>query len=224
MKYRFLALSLILASSFSIVNAQEKEDKKSSNIYIGAGIGAMSVFNDGMNSPTFNMNVKVGKYITPVWGVRAEIAGAWQSLEKQEYTGEFKLNVLNYMKTTGASYSATVDYFGISDIGTIANWKAKVLKDGVEALFRLKGRPRKNMTKLNSSKETKGLTREQHLEEENKLLIIEIEYLKMCHAHGIAPWSQKIKSKQESSKSSVQRPKISKMDAVANTKASTEVA
>lgn len=87
MKYRFLALSLILASSFSIVNAQEKEDKKSSNIYIGAGIGAMSVFNDGMNSPTFNINVKVGKHITPVWGVRAEIAGAWQSLEKQEYTG-----------------------------------------------------------------------------------------------------------------------------------------
>ena len=47
----------------------------------------MSVFNDGMNSPTLNLNVKVGKYITPVWGVRAEIAGAWQSLEKQEYTG-----------------------------------------------------------------------------------------------------------------------------------------
>lgn len=124
-----------------------------------------------------------------------------QPKEKQEYTGEFKLNVLNYMKTTGASYSATADYFGISDIGTIANWKAKVLKDGVEALFRSKGRPRKNMIKLNSSKEAKVLTREQQLEEENKLLRIEIEYLKKCHAHGIAPWSQKIKSKQESSKS-----------------------
>ena len=85
MKYRFLALSLILASSFNAVNAQEKECKKPSNIYIGGGIGAMSVFNDGMNSPTLNLNVKVGKYITPVWGVRAEIAGAWQSLEKQNY-------------------------------------------------------------------------------------------------------------------------------------------
>ena len=85
MNCKFLALSLILASSFSIVNAQEKEDKKSSNIYIGAGIGAMSVFNDGMNSPTFNINVKVGKHITPVWGVRAEVAGLWQSLETQEH-------------------------------------------------------------------------------------------------------------------------------------------
>ena len=89
MKYKLLALSLILVSSFTAVNAEEKENKKPSNIYIGAGIGAMSVFNDGLNSPTLNLNVKVGKYITPIWGVRAEIGGAWQSLEKQEYTGYY---------------------------------------------------------------------------------------------------------------------------------------
>ena len=85
MNCKFLALSLILATSFTTMNAQEKQDKNS-NIYIGAGIGGMTVFNDGMNSPTFNFNVKLGKYITPVWGVRAEIAGAWQSLEEQNTT------------------------------------------------------------------------------------------------------------------------------------------
>ena len=78
MKCKLLALSLALAA-FTGLNAQEKSD----NIYIGAGIGGMTVINDGMNSPTFNINVKLGKYITPVWGVRAEVAGAWQSLEKQ---------------------------------------------------------------------------------------------------------------------------------------------
>ena len=78
MKCKLLALSLALAA-FTGLNAQEKSD----NIYIGAGIGGMTVINDGMNSPTLNINVKLGKYITPVWGVRAEIAGAWQSLEKQ---------------------------------------------------------------------------------------------------------------------------------------------
>ena len=83
MKYKFLALSLLFASTFTAVNAQEKQEK-SDNIYIGAGIGAMSVLNDGLNSPTFNVNFKVGKYITPVWGVRAEVAGLWQSLEKQD--------------------------------------------------------------------------------------------------------------------------------------------
>mgnify|MGYP003316306287 FL=1 len=87
MKYKFLALSLVLASSLFVANAQEKEEcqKKSSNIYVGAGIGAMSVINSGLNSPTLNLNIKVGKYITPVWGVRAEVAGLWQSLETQEH-------------------------------------------------------------------------------------------------------------------------------------------
>lgn len=88
MNYKYLALSLVLASSFSAMNAQVKEEcKKPSNIYIGAGVGAMSVLNDGLNSPTLNFNVKVGKYITPVWGVRAQIGAMWQSLETQENTG-----------------------------------------------------------------------------------------------------------------------------------------
>ncbi|MCU7211573.1 helix-turn-helix domain-containing protein [Turicibacter sanguinis] len=81
-----------------------------------------------------------------------------------KYSPEFKLNVLNYMKTTGASYSQTAIHFGISNIRTIMNWNAKVLKDGIEALFILKGRPQNNITKLNSTIETKDLTREQQLE------------------------------------------------------------
>ncbi|MDE5977028.1 MAG: helix-turn-helix domain-containing protein [Turicibacter sp.] len=99
-----------------------------------------------------------------------------QPKEKQTYTLEFKLNVLNDMKITGASYSQTAIHFGISDIGTIANWKATLLKDGVEALVKRKGRPHNPMTKLKTSKESKTLTREQQLEEEIKLLRIENEY------------------------------------------------
>ena len=88
MNYKYLALSLVMASSMSSINAQEQEAcKKPGNIYIGAGIGAMSVLNDGLNSPTLNLNVKVGKYITPVWGVRAQVGAMWQSLETQEGTG-----------------------------------------------------------------------------------------------------------------------------------------
>ena len=91
MKYKFLALSLVLASSFTIANAQGKEEcKKPSNIYVGAGIGAMSVLNGSLNSPTLNFNLKVGKYITPIWGVRAEIGGMWQSLETQEHNLKIK--------------------------------------------------------------------------------------------------------------------------------------
>ncbi len=40
--------------------------------------------------------------------------------ETQVYTDEFKLNVLNDMKTTGTSYLMTAIHFGISETGTIA--------------------------------------------------------------------------------------------------------
>lgn len=83
MKYKFLALSILLAGAGTLANAQEK--KATDNIFIGAGVGAMTVFNDGLNSPTFNFNLQVGKYITPTWGIRGEVGGVWQSLEKQNY-------------------------------------------------------------------------------------------------------------------------------------------
>ncbi len=81
MNYRLLTLSLILAGA-SMAHAQEKA-KFSDNLFVGAGVGTMAVFNDGLNSPTFNLNVQVGKYITPTWGVRGVLGGGWQSLEKQ---------------------------------------------------------------------------------------------------------------------------------------------
>lgn len=83
MKYKFLALSILLASAGTLAYAQEK--KATDNIFIGAGVGAMTVFNDGLNSPTFNFNLQLGKYITPTWGVRGVVGGAWQSLERQNY-------------------------------------------------------------------------------------------------------------------------------------------
>ena len=110
MNYKVLALSLILTSSFTAINAQEKEEcKKPSNIYIGAGVGAMSVLNDGLNSPTFNFNVKLGKYITPVWGVRAEIGALWQSLEAQEPNIKNGLKYDDYCKKfVEANFDATL--------------------------------------------------------------------------------------------------------------------
>ena len=70
MKVKFLALSILLAG-VSMANAQERQkyytEKATDNIFIGVGVGGMSVLNDGMNTPTFNFNVQLGKYITPTW-------------------------------------------------------------------------------------------------------------------------------------------------------------
>ena len=106
MKIKFLALSVIMAGASMFANAQETENyytkKATDNIFMGIGVGGMSVLNGGLNSPTLNLNIQVGKYITPTWGVRAEISGLWQSLEKQKYNF-FKPNVNyeNYCKMFG---------------------------------------------------------------------------------------------------------------------------
>ena len=88
MKRKFIMASLLLAGACLTMNAQEKDkyytEKGSDNIFVGVGVGGMAVFNGGMNTPTFNFNVSVGKYINPVWGVRGQIGGLWQSLDKQD--------------------------------------------------------------------------------------------------------------------------------------------
>ena len=88
MKRKFIMASLLLAGACLTMNAQEKDkyytEKGSDNIFVGVGVGGMAVFNDGMNTPAFNFNVSVGKYINPVWGVRGQIGGLWQSLDKQD--------------------------------------------------------------------------------------------------------------------------------------------
>lgn len=88
MKAKFLTLSILLAGSCVFANAQEKKNyytkKASDNIFVGVGVGGMSVLNGGLNTPTMNFNLQVGKYITPTWGVRGEVSGLWQSLDNQD--------------------------------------------------------------------------------------------------------------------------------------------
>ena len=68
MKIKFLALSVIMAGASMFANAQETENyytkKATDNIFLGFGIGGMSVINGGVNSPTLNLNIQVGKYST----------------------------------------------------------------------------------------------------------------------------------------------------------------
>ena len=125
MKNKFIILSLALASFCGSVNAQDTENyytkKWTDNIFVGAGVGAMSVLNDGITSPTFNFNLSVGKYITPTWGVRGQFSGLWQKLEAQDtgYKGDKKtfaelnfdamLNVTNLIG--GYNADRVVDFY-----------------------------------------------------------------------------------------------------------------
>ena len=88
MKSKLIIASLLLAGACATVNAQEKTkyytEKASDNIFVGVGVGGMAVINDGLNTPTMNFNISVGKYITPVWGVRGQFSGVSQSLDDQD--------------------------------------------------------------------------------------------------------------------------------------------
>ncbi|AVM51737.1 outer membrane protein OmpA-like peptidoglycan-associated protein [Bacteroides zoogleoformans] len=88
MKSKLIIASLLLAGACATVSAQEKTkyytEKASDNIFLGVGVGGMSVINDGFNNPTMNFNISLGKYITPVWGVRGQVGGFWQTLDKQD--------------------------------------------------------------------------------------------------------------------------------------------
>ena len=117
MKAKFLTLSILLAGSCVLANAQEKKNyytkKASDNIFVGVGIGGMSVLNGGLNTPTMNFNLQIGKYITPTWGVRGEVSGLWQSLDNQDNS--------YFDKGTNSEYHKYCKKFGEINLDAMLN-------------------------------------------------------------------------------------------------------
>ena len=77
MKLKVFALSMaLLAGAFS-ASAQ------GSDVFVGIGGGVISNYSDRFNTPAVYGQIQVGKYITPVWGVRGVIAGPFQKLDSE---------------------------------------------------------------------------------------------------------------------------------------------
>ncbi|WP_232843539.1 helix-turn-helix domain-containing protein [Sporosarcina beigongshangi] len=116
------------------------------------------------------------------------------------YSVKFKLDVLSFMKRTGASLAETALHFGLTNPSMIASWKRKLLKHGVEALNRPRGRPamsdKVKNEKNKKHQENNEMTREQKLEQENELLRLEVEYLKKLRAFQMDPEGYLEKHKQ----------------------------
>lgn len=81
MKLKFFALSLAMVAT---VAANAQTAKKCNDVFVGVGAGAASVFTPGLNTPTVYGQIQVGKYITPVWGVRGVIGGPFQTLNASD--------------------------------------------------------------------------------------------------------------------------------------------
>ena len=72
----------------------------------------------------------------------------------ETYTGDFKVTVVEYMHTTGASIRQTAAHFNIPSRTTIVNWERIYYEQGKEALYiENRGRSKKmKSTKKNTTK------------------------------------------------------------------------
>lgn len=124
--------------------------------------------------------------------------GLRKKQSKQFFSVQFKVDVLHFMKQTGASYQNTAIQFNLHNPTLIANWYSKLSKEGIEDLKgKVKGRPPmpKNR-KVNSVNQGKSLSREEQLERENELLRLENAYLKKLRAFQENPNAFLAKHKQ----------------------------
>ena len=119
------------------------------------------------------------------------VSGLYAKKNREVYSVQFKLDVLSFMKRTGASVTETALQFGLTNPPTIASWKKAFLQGGTEALDRPKGRPamsdKNKNNKRKAYKKDRKLTREEELEQENELLRLEVEYLKKLRAFQMDP-------------------------------------
>ena len=82
MKLKLFAVSVAMFAGMVAASAQTAD--KCNDIFIGGGVGIVSPMTPGFNEPSVYVNLQVGKYITPVWGVRAVIGGPFQTLNANE--------------------------------------------------------------------------------------------------------------------------------------------
>ncbi|MGX6446438.1 helix-turn-helix domain-containing protein [Neobacillus sp. K501] len=126
--------------------------------------------------------------------------GLMSKQHNEVYSVQFKIDVLDYMKNTGASVMDTALQFGLSNPPLITAWKRALTDGGIEALGKPKGRPpMSDKDKNGKSKKTaedKEMTYEQKLERENELLRLEVEYLKKLRAFQMDPEGYLEKHKQ----------------------------
>ncbi|WP_186667827.1 helix-turn-helix domain-containing protein [Sporosarcina sp. BP05] len=129
------------------------------------------------------------------------VSGLSRKKNKEVYSVQFKLDVLSFMKRTGASLTETALHFGLTNPPMISSWNNKFLEGGAKALDNPIGRPAmsdksKNVKKGKQPAQQNEMTREQKLEQENELLRLEVAYLKKLRAFQMDPEGYLEKHKQ----------------------------
>lgn len=114
------------------------------------------------------------------------------------YTVQFKLNVLQFMQRTGASYRDTAVKFGMRNHSPIMRWKRDFESEGIEGL-KPKRKESASMSKNkvdNQNSNQAELSKIKELEQEIELYQLEIAYLKKLRAFQESPNAYLEKHKQ----------------------------
>lgn len=116
--------------------------------------------------------------------------------EQRVYSVQFKLDVLRFMKSTGASVSDTALQFGIKSPSMISRWRKLFLEGNLGALDNQRGLLSMTNKPTNKSNNEAQKRNHKELERENELLRLEVAYLKKLRAFQKDPESYLEKHRQ----------------------------
>lgn len=106
------------------------------------------------------------------------VEGLLRKQKNRHYSFQAKLNAIELYQTSELSYREIANQIGLNNPALIASWMKKFREDGADGLSKKKGRPPKMATQKKKKSVQDNLTQLENLEKENRMLKIEISYLK----------------------------------------------
>jgi transposase len=158
-------------------------------------VQVVSEYLNGAGSVYLARKYHIAKHDTVMlWVHRFEkygISGLKVQEKQRDYSGEFKIQVLDWKQRHQASLSETALHFNITSPSVIYQWQRRLDLGGIDSLVRKRGRP--NAMAKRKPKKTVEPTPEQRiahkekdelkqLKKENQMLRIENEFLKKLDA------------------------------------------
>ena len=150
--------------------------------YLSGELGGRPIVAKKHNIPDSTLKNWINKYNS----------GGFDNLTKKlnnnKYTSEFKLSVIQYRQINNTSLRETAEHFNLVNGSMVNRWEKAYQKHGLSGLKDNRGRPKKDMTKLNkNSKDNTPINESEReelirLREENRLLKMKIIYEKKLQA------------------------------------------
>lgn len=150
--------------------------------YLSGEIGGARKVADKYNIPKSTLELWINQY---KFGGFDNLT---KKLKNNKFTSEFKLSVIQYRQINQTSLRETAEYFDIANGSMVYRWEKAYQKHGLSGLEDNRGRPKKDMTKLNKKPKNNTPINESEreelirLREENRLLKMKIIYEKKLQA------------------------------------------